>query len=1585
MASTGSHAAARRAIDALTTLNTVRERGTAPTPQERVTLLDWPGWGPLAPAFDPQPEGTWTTVADRLTDLLDDDAHNDASECLDTSFYTPPLVVDSVYRILAAAGFRGGRVLEPGCGAGTFMERTPPGWDLDVVGVERDVTSARFAQALHPEARILHSRLEHAALAGRFDAVVGNVPFSSQTVWDSASEIHASLHDYFILRGLDALREGGYLVAVTSRFSLDATDDRPLLARAGEVADFVGAVRLPGAAFKSQGTTVVTDIVVLRKNTMRPREGWRAPRGGGRTHTYVTGPDRDAVPVTAYWAEHPEHVAGRMVATGHFRNPLGVESAAVEEDVTAAVDALCEVVRDVPMFDAAPAPLDASEFEDAQGRKEGSFHEIDGVVYRVEAGALVEVLRPSRELRALIVLRDLAARLLEAESDPDRPDALLEPDRARAREAYEEYVRQWGPLNRGTLHEGAVDPETGMARLSWRRPSLGGFRRDPDYVKVIALEHYDQDTGEASPAPILLRRVNRAPVRVERVETPAAALAVSLGESASVDMERIAGLLDLPDVHTAAAALGDLVFMDPEDAGRWVPAREYLTGDIPTRLRAARAAARQDPRFERNVTALEASMPAPLGPLDIVMRLGNPCLQVSDVQDFMREVLGASPTVERCAVTASWKVADTYTRTTAASSTYGTPALSAFRLVEYALTGRAPVVYDDVTGPDGKVRKVRNADQTIAAQEKVNALQDRFSQWVWEDPKRAERLSAEYNRRFNSHVARRADGGHLIFPGLATDVTPYPWQRDIVDLATSTPAVLCGHPVGAGKTLSMALLAMTLKRFGMANKPLIVVPNHLLEQIAREMQQAFPLGRFLIAGKDDLAGEARRLFAARCATGEWDAVVMTHTGFTSLPVAPATEIEWVEEQKDAYRDHLRSDAGNYFGSKEIARRLRSLEARLERLRDDARTDQSTVLFEHLGVDYIAVDEAHYFKRLDVASRAEGFSMGASKRATDLLLKSQTIAARKPGMPHLALFTGTPWTNSLAETFVWQKFTQPDVLAAAGVAEFDAWAAVFVKRETVIEVAPDGSGFRTTTRPTRMHNLPELRWMLGRVSDILTADQIGLERPERRTVSLSVEQGEEQAAYVADLVERAEELRKRSGGRTGRDNMLAICGDGRRAALDPHLVGVAEDSPKIARLADRVADIYHATREQRYIGSAVPGALQVVFCDQGTPGARGAQTYGRIRDALVERGVPAARVRFVHEATNDKARAAMFAACRDGSVSVIIGSTETMGTGTNIQTRLVAIHHADAPWRPADVEQRDGRGLRPGNLNAEVEIARYVTEGTFDAYMWQTLERKALGFAAMYATDPTLREVDDIGEVAPSYTQMKALATGNPLLLEQAEAAAAVKRLRTLRAVDRQTLVGNRRWLADLERELAQARARQTRLAEAAELLGDEEPAETLALLAMVTDARRILRQMRSLYSPKWSVSARWRGLTVRVNVSPAWGEAEVQVLRGVTVLDAVEFRPREVGRAREERALLFVHDLLTRWAEGLPATRERVSAEIPVLESKISDVRRFVDEYAFPQAEELQRAEADLERIEALIALEAAPEEAPTAAAAAAA
>lgn len=1543
------------ALDAIR-LSLTLPAGHIPTDEQRDVLRAFTGWGPLARAFDPKPEGRWLRIADELDDLLTEEAFAAARDQVDTSFFTPNVVTESIYRLLTETGFTGGTVLELGCGAGHIMADAPDDMDMSWVGVEIDPTSARIASLLNPDAKVHTGRLERTALADQqADAVIGNVPFSGANIHDPSYGYTGNLHGYFFHRAMHALRPGGYAVLVTSRNMLDG-GDLASLCRQRDVA-FIGAVRLPSGVFPA--TDVPGDIVVLRRNDAThtqeayPFESDRhtqyadsRPRVGG-TAKYP------AQPVSHYWEGRWGQVAGEHETTGAFMMPLTVRTDDPAGAIRSAVGEL--IASGIPSYAPRTVSDDLSDviLESPLGHKEGSFQLWeDGKLVRIENGKYKPV-RSSEELLSLVTLRDIAVELLDLEAEFDLDDEMLVPIREVALDQYEAYVTAYGPLNRGTLVEGKVDPDTGMPALSWRRPPMGGFRGDPDSGLVFALEVFDQDTGDAVPAPILTRRVNRRPERIERASSAAEAVAVSLGETGRIDMDRIGGLLGLSG-DSLAAALRGLVFYD--ENGVCVAAAEYLSGNVRAKLDAADRAG-----LTENVAALREVMPEDLGPLDIHMTPSNPLITADDVRAFMTEELGftrVSVSVEGTARVWDVDPRNCWGAPSSMDMKYATTDMSLAVIVEHMLMSRMPEVKDRVFTETGD-RYVKNAAKSAAAAEKVALLTDRFTTWLWEDKARTDRICSEYNTRFNSHVTREYSGEGFTFPGMADTFTPYAHQRAAVERIVTSERAMIGHPVGSGKTASMIASAVTLRQLGLANKPCIVVPNHLLDQIAREAQQLYPAGRFLIASRDDLARDARRLFAARCATGSWDAVIITHAAFGSIPVHPDSEEAYLDREKQARRQAmLEVDNGSTKGAKAIARAMRSIDAKVGKLRDNMGDAEGTVYFDSLGCDWIAVDEAHLFRRLDTGStnRDSGFSSGSSKRATDLLVKIETLAEKHPGKPIVGLFTGTPWSNTLAETWVWQRMLQPEQLDDLELRNFDAWTGTFVKYESSIEVAPDGSGFRMFRRPVGVVNAPELKTLFGQVADILDPKALGLDRPTREERTLILKPSHLQAEFVRGLAARADAIRGSGPAPDDapeNDNMLLVCGDGRCVAVDPRLRGIDEDSTKLLGAADRIAQEYHAQSDRLFGSSTTPGAFQLVFLDQGTPKPGNSSSYGRLRVMLTARGVPASRIRFIHDATTDKARAALFASCRDGSVSVLIGSTPKLGMGTNIQTRLTHIWHLDAPWLPADMIQRDGRGDRPYNLAGHVVITRVATEGSFDGFMYAAIERKSRAFDALYSTGVTPRQIEDVSQATLSFAEVKALATGNPLLLQQAKARAEVKRLQMMRAVHMQSVEAARK-----EADYAESRAKSLRTM--ADLFVTVQP-EVLAVTE--ADGERMDQFARTVLENR-PVTLPWRGLSLQHTYAGALHVGYGRQAVGSLTIDAKVSRRGEVAVAR---ALTVQAEAIV---SGLGERIEKYRADAVTLDARAVETRAAVQDASFAEEDALQRALIEAAQVDAAIAEE---------------
>jgi N12 class adenine-specific DNA methylase/SAM-dependent methyltransferase len=1376
----GTVARIRANLAAIATLRALQADGHAASPDETTALAAWSGWGAAPEMFDPSHAGLrW--AREELANLLDEPQIAAASRSTLNAHYTDPRIVNAMWDAVASLGFGGGRVLEPGCGSGNFLATAPAG--ADMTGVELDPTTAAIAQARCPAATVVARSFADMRLPdGAFDLVIGNVPFGKITLHDPVhNKGRHSIHNHFIVKALHLTRPGGLAAVLTSRYTLDAAD-AAARREIHALADLVSAVRLPSDAHReTAGTRVVTDLLIFRR-----REPGRDPARAYWLRSMTLLLDGAEVPVNACFEDgRGGTVLGTLRATtGAYRaGDLTVDhdgadwlaslGGALATDTARAVSA---GLAWTPGTQAAPVPEpEASDVQDGH-----ILHRGGGRFVRAERGAYVPLAVPktqAKELAALLGVRDAALAVLGDESRTPEDSPRLANLRATLSTRYEAYVAAHGHLNRITQRRtGRFHPETGEELLARIRPPMGGFRADPHAPLVFALEDYDPESATATTAPILNRRVIVPRIPATEAETPADALAVCLDAHARVDIDAIAGLLSMSAAQ-ARLALGTLVFDDPE-TGVLVPAAEYLSGDVRAKLRAATAAGYDDPAFNPNVAALREVQPADLTPGEIDGRLGAAWIDADIVRGFLSDILEDPSVAVEHPGGQVWAV-DGRNYTVRARATWGTKRYPAPDLAQAILEQRRIEVKD----PIGEGRYVLNVEETAAAMEKATEMQERFAEWLWDDPRRAAKLAAEYNSRFNAIALRSYDGARLSLPGLsAAAPTLHDHQHSAVARIIAEPAVLLAHDVGAGKTLEMICGAMELRRLGLVRKPCVVVPNHMLDQFAGEWLRAYPLARILITRQEDLQGDNRRHLVARVATGDWDAVIMSRSAFERIPLTPAAQAAYLERETDqlkAWLDVARKGKGRTVKRLEAAllRATERVKAKIESGKKDA-----GIHFEDTGIDYLFVDEAHGYKNLRTASSINGAAIEGSLRATDMDMKIGWLRGRN-GDRVVTYATATPIANSITEVAVMQRYLRPDLLQAAGIDVFDTWAATFGQLVTEVELAPEGGGtFRLNTRFARFRNVPELLRLFHVVADVKTADDLALPVPllafrddgKRAVHTVTVPASPALAAYVSDLGDRAVKIRNREVNPRD-DNMLKVTSDGRAAALHMRLVGGVQDEPgKVDAAAVNIHHIWEANRLRAYAGpdgqpSPARGSLQLVFCDLGTP-RDGWSVYRELRDQLVALGMPAGLIRFIHDAKTDRDKAMLFAACRAGSVAVLVGSTEKMGVGTNVQARAIALHHLDAPWRPADVAQRDGRIMRQGNLNPEVSIFRYVTSGSFDGYMWQTLERKARFIASVMRGRLDVREIEDVGDTALSYAEVKALATGNPLLMEQAKAA-----------------------------------------------------------------------------------------------------------------------------------------------------------------------------------------------------------------------
>lgn len=1336
-------------------------------------LARYSGWGALSNVFRPYPPDDWENIAHELRDLLSDEEYNAARASTPNAHYTAPAVITAMWQAMEQLGLpTGARVLEPSMGVGHFFGLMPenllPGCTR--TGVELDAVTARIAQRLYPDAMVFAKGLEETALPDDFfDAVIGNIPFGNYPVFDPAYRrkpgLTRAIHDYFFAKSLDKLRPGGVMALITSRYTMDKFD--PTIRRhLAAHADLLGAVRLPNTAFKANaGTEVTTDILFLRKR--RPGE---EPGGEGWDGLSSVDSPEGAIGVNEYFARHPGMMLGQMRLEGglYGKAEPSLEGEFSEERLAAALSKLPADVfapRQEPTR-AAEAP--ALPVTDVEAVKDGAYALRDGVLVMRSGDRLEPLKLPetvAARVRGMLALRDAVRTVFRSQLD-DEPEERIVAARQNLNRIYDAFVRKFGPVS--------------------ARPNFKAFAGDPDQALLLSLEQYDAQANRATKTAIFERRTLERYRPVEQAETGAEALAISLNETGGVDWQRMEQLTGRSAAQLRRELTG-LVYCNPE-GGLWETSDRYLSGNVRAKLAAARAAAAVDPAYTANVGALEAVQPADLLPGEIEARLGSSWIPANDIRDFIAELLDTHPSsiqVSYVEAIATWAVEiDSRDKWSVANTTtHGTARFRAADLIEQALNARVPTAYDQLE--DGS--RVVNQQETIAAREKQQQLKDRFREWIWQDSARAVRLARVYNDCFNNLRLRTFDGSHLTLPGMAReclrdgDLAKH--QKDAVWRMLQSPSTLAAHVVGAGKTWTMAAAAIEMRRLGLAKKPMFVVPNHLVEQWGAEFLKLYPNANIFIAGKEHFAAGNRQRAMARIASSNYDAVIVSHRSFEFLPVSDGLfkrfMDEQIEELENAILDAKSGDGDSRRIVKELEKAKKRLTAKLKQRADRERKDD-TVTFEELGVDQIFVDEADLYKNLFYTTkmnRIAGLPNSDSNRAFDMLIKTRYIRERTGGRG-VVFATGTPISNTMAEMYTMLRYLAPEMLKERGVEHFDAWAANFAEAVTALELSPDGSGYRMHTRFAKFINLPELLSMFRSFSDVQTAEMLNLPRPTMvggRPQIVAAPAGEALKEYIKTLTKRAEALRGRRIDPSV-DNMLKITGDGRKAALDMRLVdpvAEAEGDTKLDRAVTRIRRVWQNTREKR--------STQLVFCDLSTPNADRFNVYDEVRERLINSGIPENEIAFIHDADTDVAKMDLFMAVNAGRVRILMGSTEKMGAGTNVQRRLAALHHLDAPWRPRDIEQREGRILRQGNMNGEVEIYRYVTEGSFDAYMWQTLETKARFIGQVMSGQTSVRTAEDLDGGALTYAEIKAIASGNPAVMEKVKVDTEVRKLDQLRA------------------------------------------------------------------------------------------------------------------------------------------------------------------------------------------------------------
>ena len=1368
----GPKAKYERNVAAIRTLFTLEQENRNATPEEQSVLAQYVGWGGLPDAFDPEKTG-WAREYQELKDLLSEQEYEMARASTLNAHYTSPTVIKAIYEAVGGMGFTSGNILEPSMGVGNFFGLLPDEMSGSrLYGVELDSISGRTAQKLYPNAEITVAGFETTDRRDFYDLAVGNVPFGNYKVSDKPyDKLGFSIHNYFFAKALDQVRPGGIIAFVTSRYTMDSKnpDARRYLAQRAEL---LGAIRLPNNAFKANaGTEVVSDIIFLQKreHPIEIEPEW--------VHLGLTP---EGFQLNSYFAERPEMVLGNlsMENTQYGREECTVEpipGAGLAEQLHQAVSRIHGQYQAVETLLAEGE--DTPQVIPADPRvKNFSYTVVDDAVYFRENSVMrpVELNETAKgRVRGLVELRQTVNELIDYQME-DYPEEDIRAKQRELNTLYGKFTAEYGLIN--------------------SRSNAQAFADDSSYYLLCSLENINENGELESKADMFTKRTIRPERHVTSVDTPSEALAVSIGERGKVDLPFMAKLLGTPGEYDAITeGLKGVIFKDPlssdqPEAG-WQTADEYLSGNVHEKLRIAQTAAKSDSAFAVNVEALAKAQPKDLDASEIDVRLGATWIEADDIQQFMQETfetpfyLLRSIEVHYSPITAEWQISGKSAvsrNNVAAYTAYGTERANAYRILEETLNLKDIRIYDTVEDPNGKEKRVLNKKETTLAQQKQQAIKDAFQDWIWRDPERRERLCSRYNERFNATRPREYDGSHIHFVGMNPDIKLRPHQRNAIAHVLYGGNVLLAHEVGAGKTFEMAASAMESKRLGLCQKSLFVVPNHLTLQWANEFLRLYPSAKLLVASKKDFETANRKKFCARIATGDYDAVIIGHSQFEKIPISAERQERLLREQIDEITNALseiKFQRGDSFTIKQMEKTRKSLQARLDKLLGADRKDD-VITFEQLGVDRLFVDESHAFKNLFLFTKmrnAAGLSTSEAQKSQDMFLKCRYMDELTGGRG-VVFATGTPVSNSMTELYTVMRYLQYGTLQQKGLTHFDCWASTFGETTTAIELAPEGTGYRARTRFAKFFNLPELMAMFKEVADIKTSDQLNLPVPEAKFETVVVQPSEHQQAMVAELSERAAAVHSGIVDSTV-DNMLKITSDGRKLGLDQRLMNpLLPDDPgsKVNACVSNVLRIWEEGKKERL--------TQLLFCDLSTPKNDGTfNVYDDIRSKLIAAGVPEQEVAFIHAADTEAKKKELFAKVRSGQVRILMGSTQKMGAGTNVQDRLIAVHHLDVGWRPSDMTQRNGRIIRQGNQNKEVQIYQYVTEKTFDAYLFQTLENKQKFISQVMTSKSPARSCDDVDEQALSYAEIKALCAGDPQIKEKMDLDIEVARLKVLKA------------------------------------------------------------------------------------------------------------------------------------------------------------------------------------------------------------
>ena len=1361
----------RRNIMAIQLLKKCQEENRFATPEEQIILSKYVGWGGLSEAFD-ENNSAWATEYLELSSVLTPEEYASARESTLTAFYTPPEVITAIYKAMEQMGFKEGNLLEPSCGIGNFIGMLPDTMqDSKIYGVELDTISAGIAQQLYQKTTIAAQGFEETNLPDSFfDGVVGNVPFGDFKVSDKRYDKHKFLiHDYFFAKSLDKLRPGGVMALVTSKGTMDK-ETLAVRKYIAQRAELLGAIRLPNNTFKGNaGTEVVSDILILQKRDrlIDIEPDW--------VHLDT---DENGIKMNSYFVQHPEMILGEMkMVSGRF----GMEATCVpyeNADLAAQLDeAVANIHGEITEYETEEELEEEDNSIPADPTvRNFSYTLVDDKIYYRENSRMTPVeisATAENRIKGMIAIRNSVRTLIELQTE-DYPDSEIKAEQERLNRLYDTFSGKYGLIN--------------------SRANTSAFSQDSSFSLLSALEIIGEDGELERKADMFSKRTIKPHTPVTSVDTASEALAVSLGEKATIDMDYMMGLSGKSE-NEIFEDLKGVIFLNPlyEYGNSYEPkylmADEYLSGNVREKLRIAKNSAELYPKdYKVNVEALQKVQPKDLTASEISVRLGATWLPPDDVQEFIFHLLETpryaqwNIKVHFSPFTSEWNIeGKSYDKgNVRAYNTYGTSRINAYKIIEETLNLKDVRIFDYIEDDEGKKKAVLNKKETAIAQSKQEMIKQEFQDWIWSDPERRERLCKSYNEKFNSVRPREYDGSHIIFNGMNPEIELREHQKNAVAHILYGGNTLLAHAVGAGKTFEMVAAAQESKRLGLCNKSLFVVPNHLTEQWAAEYLQLYPAANILVATKKDFETKNRKKFCGRIATGDYDAVIIGHSQFEKIPMSIERQRAILEQQLEEITGgiaELKRNRGENFSIKQLEKSKKSIRQKLDKLNDQTKKDD-VVTFEELGVDRLFVDESHYYKNLYLYTKMRnvgGIAQTEAQKSSDLFMKCRYLDEITGGRGTV-FATGTPISNSMVELYTIQRYLQYNTLVKNGLQHFDAWASTFGETITAVELTPEGTGYRAKTRFAKFYNLPELMAMFKEIADIKTADMLNLPVPEAKYHNIAVKPSEMQKEMVASLAERAEQVRG-GGVDSSVDNMLKITNDGRKLALDQRMLNDMLPDFEGSKINACVDNIYRIWKE-----NADKKSAQLVFCDLSTPKNDGTfSVYNDIRKKLIERGIPESEVKFIHEADTDMKKKELFQKTRKGEVRVLLGSTQKMGAGTNVQDKLIALHDVDCPWRPSDLEQRSGRIVRQGNENPQVDIYRYVTEQTFDAYLYQLVEGKQKFASQIMTSKSPVRSAEDIDETALSYAEIKMLATGNPYIKEKMDLDIQVQKLKMLKS------------------------------------------------------------------------------------------------------------------------------------------------------------------------------------------------------------